>query len=280
MSTNNQSARSYASSLNVPHNGHSRSDCPICGGSNTFSVSNNSGKLTWFCFKASCGTRGADKSDIQTFDIKRILSKPKDKRRIRLEDIGATFIKPVDLHPVALHWLLENNCEAALKTSPNCFKYDVKQNRVVFLNYVGPYLDVMIGRSLEGAKPKWIKYYGTNGYFVCDLTKNGKVFIVEDCASACSLGRFGTAIALCGTNYDISVLNAKIRGLSNITEIHVSLDADARTQAMDLTRDLAGYTGLTAKTLMLSDDAKYLSYATIKKELAYLNWQRQVSLST
>ena len=35
-----------------------RFDCPVCGGLNTFSISNIGGSIVWNCYKASCDVSG------------------------------------------------------------------------------------------------------------------------------------------------------------------------------------------------------------------------------
>lgn len=253
--------------MQIPVNSHKRSDCPICQGNNTFSVTNTDGHLTWFCFKASCNTKGGYKDHISVSDIKHILQKSSSKKKVNFTEMLVPQFKPVDFHQAAVYWLFENNCEAAFKANPHGFRYDVKQHRVVFVNYDGPYIDMAIGRTLEDAKPKWFKYFNTNGYYVCSLSERDVLYIVEDCASACSLARFGSSLALCGTHYDIGKLHERIAGLEGIKKIYVCLDADAQMKAMQLTKDLEGICGLYVKTLRLSDDAKYLSVQQLEKEL-------------
>ena len=253
--------------MQLPNNTRKRVDCPACSGQNTLIVSNVSGHVTWYCFRNSCGVKGGYKDHISASDIKTLLKQKTSVKKINFAEVLTPQFKPVDTHPDAIYWLFENNCEAALKADPNAFRYDIRQHRVVFVNYDGPYIDVAIGRTLEGAKPKWFKYFGTNGYYVCRLSERDILYIVEDCASACSLARVGTSLALCGTNYDIGKLHARIKELEGINKVYVCLDADATVKALQLTKDLEGICGLPVKTLRLSDDAKYLSLETLAKEL-------------
>ena len=47
-----------------------RMNCPLCNGTNTFSVTNNMGRLVWNCYKVSCTVRGTSKVKLSVDDIK------------------------------------------------------------------------------------------------------------------------------------------------------------------------------------------------------------------
>jgi hypothetical protein len=51
--------KTYVESLNIAPYGRFRSDCPLCGKPNTFSVSDNGFERLWFCFHADCSAKGA-----------------------------------------------------------------------------------------------------------------------------------------------------------------------------------------------------------------------------
>ena len=50
------------SDMNVPNGITKRIDCPNCGGTKTFTVTNNMGSLVWNCYKASCTLKGGTRA--------------------------------------------------------------------------------------------------------------------------------------------------------------------------------------------------------------------------
>lgn len=217
-----------------------------------------------------CRVGGNKKSDISIEDIREGLRKSSviPKEEPKFSDISHPEFKDVTEHSFALQWLLANNCEDALKRDSSRFKFDIRRNRVVFVNYDGPFYDVCIGRSLDGTKPKWYKYDSLNGYFVMSIAGPENLFIVEDCASACSVARIGIGLALCGTSYDTGILFSRIRRINGLRNVYVCLDRDARKTSLDLKKDLQGLISLKVRTIDFSDDAKNLSLEQLKKEIA------------
>lgn len=216
-----------------------------------------------------CKVSGMDKSSLSLEDIKESLRKSAGiETKEQFNDISHPEFKDILQHQFGLEWLLASNCEAALKRDSTRFKFDIRLNRVVFINYDGHFYDVCTGRSVDGTKPKWYKYDGLSGYYVMSLVAAPEnIFIVEDCASACSIARIGLGLALCGTNYDIGRLYDRVRRVNGAKRIWVALDKDAIKLAMQLQRDLEGICSLEVKLLMLSDDAKYLTLEQLKKEI-------------
>ena len=51
--------KGYVESLTIAPYGRYRSDCPLCGKPNTFSVTDNGFERLWNCFHADCHTKGA-----------------------------------------------------------------------------------------------------------------------------------------------------------------------------------------------------------------------------
>ena len=53
-----------------PNEGMSfRTNCPMCGGRNTFTISKLQSRLLWNCYKASCKIRGTKETDRTKHDI-------------------------------------------------------------------------------------------------------------------------------------------------------------------------------------------------------------------
>ena len=48
----------YVESLDIQPLGRYRSDCPVCGKKNTFSVNDDGMQRLWFCFHADCNVSG------------------------------------------------------------------------------------------------------------------------------------------------------------------------------------------------------------------------------
>lgn len=225
--------------------------------------------LKFNCFRALCKAGGSDKQGMSINDIKESLRRSAgNETKEEFNELSHPEFKDILEYPYALEWLLSANCEAALKKDSNRFKFDVRRSRAVFLNYDGRFFDVAIGRSLDGTKPKWYKYDGLSGFFVMSLQAPPEnVFVVEDCASACSIARVGLGLALCGTSYDIGRLYERIRRINGAKRIWVALDKDARRTSMQLQKDLQGICSIEVKILNLSDDAKYLTLEQLQKEI-------------
>jgi ribosomal protein L37AE/L43A len=262
----------FLEQLNVNTGCNVRCDCPNCGGRNTLSVVNRNGFLIWYCFKAGCNIKGNTKKEMQLSEAQAIVKK------------GNDIIKPVTLESFegwceleyskeAIDYLNKNNCIDAYKMEPKRFFYDKLQDRVVFVQYDGPNtIKLASGRSLKGQQPKWFKYVALPGvYFEAPVFLGGTdtVFIVEDCASACSLSRLDYTIALCGTNYNLYALSKLIA--SAHMKVVICLDKDAQLTALKLQRDLKSVCEVPVFVKQLSDDAKYLDIDTLKKELHYGN---------
>jgi len=136
---------------------------------------------------------------------------------------------------------------------PHTVRYDVRQDRLVFLVYTKQGLLVdAVGRALtKRIQPKWIRYASspvpyTNG----DVSKYA--VIVEDAISAYVVGEmFGdicTGVALLGTQLTGFHKRYIQKHYDNVI---VALDPDARDKTIKIAREL------DCKALNLSDDLKY-----------------------
>ena len=65
----------YIQELNIPIDETVRMDCPICKGTNTFTVTNSMGALLYNCYKASCNVSGKNKTRISIEDIQKKMPK-------------------------------------------------------------------------------------------------------------------------------------------------------------------------------------------------------------
>ena len=65
------------SDLNLPVGHSKRMNCPVCKGVNTFSITNNMGRLVWNCYKVSCTVSGRNKVKMSVDDIKSTFNQKK-----------------------------------------------------------------------------------------------------------------------------------------------------------------------------------------------------------
>lgn len=264
--------KKYVESLQLRRGQHKRLDC-LCGGKHTLSVSNINGKIKYHCFKASCEYAGIISKELTLEEMKEYIEGPKVLNTPLPLKACIGWDQNIKRYPKAVEYLLKNNCAQAYDYYPNRFFYDTIKDRVVFVEYEGlNSFKVAAGRSLSGQKPKWFKYISIMGeYFVVPYTdtveKTKKIFIAEDTASACSLSRLGDALALCGTSWATHPL-VNTLAMSDPGEVVVCLDADAQEKSAKLKLDLEGFGKFKSiKIANLSNDAKYLSYEQLKKEL-------------
>ena len=127
-------------------------------------------------------------------------------------------------------------------------KYDVKQDRVVFLvknpntnKYAGA-----IGRGLNSkVYPKWYMYGNKDIPFKCGECKDA--VIVEDCASACAVSNILTGIAIMGT----SLKESHKKYLEPYETLYVALDRDATRKSYSIVSELtsAGFKNVKVKVL-------------------------------
>jgi hypothetical protein len=135
---------------------------------------------------------------------------------------------------------------------PHTVRYDIRQDRLVFLVYSESNLLVdAVGRSLNGRQPKWLRYASSPVPYVNGHTSN-YVVIVEDAISAYVVGElFGhacTGLALLGTQLTDFHKWYIQKYYDNVI---VALDPDARDKTIKIAREL------NCKALNLRDDLKY-----------------------
>lgn len=241
-----------------------RTDCPECGGFNTLSISNKRGKLYYHCFRACCSCSGIQNTELSIWDAKEssALVKYVPPFKIRFQ----SFV-PVSTLDKGYDYLVKNNCLAQYEKEPHRFFYDIRLDRIVFVEYTVEGVEVLVtGRSLIGEKPKWYKYVADgHPVYTATTSENANVaFIVEDCASACSVGRIGVGVALCGTSWNTTTLAQTLQRLG-IEEVSISLDEDAQSKSLRLKFELEGRFK-KVRLLTFSDDAKYLTLQQLKGE--------------
>ena len=252
----------------IPRGGSVRGDCPFCGGTNTFIMNNDRGTILWFCFRASCHARGAEKGRRTVTDMKQETQEPPWYEETIKEiyptyDIPMHFKKPFN-HPEAMQWLELNNCLWAFSTDHADIRYDPALDRVVFISYHDGRPTGATGRKLASRKdgPKWYEYTNQKTPFIVGTSGDG--VIVEDPASACAVAatKKVTGIALRGTVIPL----AYVPILSLYDSLIIALDNDASKNAIELHRSLSHFVG-NVRVALLRQDLKYCKPDAILKVL-------------
>ena len=241
--------KGYVESLTIAPYGRYRSDCPLCGKPNTFSVTDNGFERLWNCFHADCHTKGATGISLTKDNSKQAFVKRQVKEEVTKVDfvIPDTFVS-LSRNINAENYVKEVQSYDAYLDGLADIRYDFQRDRVVYLVKDGDKVIDATGRSLTNSKPKWLRYGTSKMPFVCGLTDN--LFVVEDCPSACSVSNIVTGMALMGT----SLLDSHIQVIQNYKKIFVALDKDATRKAVDIVRHLSNY--VPTKLVVLKKDLK------------------------
>ena len=220
-----------------------RTNCPSCGGRNTFNVTNDRGTMLWHCYKANCKLTGKKVVSLTAQDIRSSMA-GKDKKK------SGPFVKP--------EWLVyDNNAIHAycntwdLDPDELGLLYDVKENRVVFpVIHDGVMVDAT-GRTLRKRLPKW-KRYGKSD-LPYSYGRGTVAVVVEDCVSAAIVGGdVYVGVAVLGT----SLSEAHKKYLTRFSTAIVALDPDALPKTLKFARELRQYVN-KVRALKLHDDLKY-----------------------
>lgn len=235
-----------------------RFNCPVCNGSNSFSVTNKGAVIDFNCFKAGCTLRGKQNLKMSTDEIRK-----------RLDKILAAP-KPFE---IPKHWtrgsnercikfLAKYNCLEPYRRGLFSIAYDPKEDRLVFLstNAQGVVIGAT-GRSLKYQKVKTRNYDGSASVpFIIGNSK--RLMIVEDCLSAVAVTNIKnmSGMALLGTN----VKDEYIEHLQRFEVIYIALDKDARNKALDINQNLVYYHNNT-HVVLLDKDIKNMTLEEINE---------------
>ncbi len=220
-----------------------RTNCPHCGGYNTFTITNDDGNLVWNCYKLSCNVRGKKKTILSSEDLVALYNKkhtddcsfdlpdcvvPGENRQAVIEFTNTWGISVFDL------------------------MYDAKEHRVVFPIKYGNEIVDAVGKALTRKLPKW-KRYGKSPLPYQFGSGNAAV-VVEDCISANVAGNVDgiVGVALLGTN----LLEKHKHLLSKFSTVTVALDPDAMLKSLEMVKELRNYVS-NVRAVKLKDDLKY-----------------------
>jgi len=241
--------KGYVQSLAIAPYGRYRSDCPLCGKPNTFSVTDNGFERLWHCFHADCHTKGGTGISLTVDNSKSVFVKrePKQKETDTPFKIPDTFVS-LSRNINAENYVKKVNSYDAYLSGLVDIRYDFQQDRVVYLVKDGDRVVDATGRSLTNSKPKWLRYGNSKRPFICG--RSDIAILVEDCPSACSLAVLCEGIALMGT----SLLDEHIEIVRKYKKIFVALDKDATSKAFMMVRRLHNY--VPTKLIILQEDLK------------------------
>jgi len=246
--------KGYVESLDIQPMGRYRSDCPVCGRPNTFSVTDEGMQRLWFCFHADCNVSGKTgltlSRDHANLAFKRSQADVPVPRTSNTYELPNTFVSLSRNLDAELYVRSVHAYDAYLSGRAD-IRYDFKSNRVVYLvKHEGKVVDA-VGRSLDGKGAKWYRYSNSGYPFKCGQTD--KAIVVEDAASACAISNITTGVALLGTN----LLDTHLPYLSNYQKIFVALDKDATDKALDMVKILCRK--VPTKLMVLDRDLKNLT---------------------
>ena len=240
----------YVESLDIPALGRYRSDCPVCGKSNTFSVTDDGLQRLWYCFHADCNVKGRTGITLTKDFAKHALSRKKkpppitDTSAFQIPDTFVSLSRSLD----AELYVRSVNAYDAYLSGRADIRYDFKRNRVAYIVKDGRNIVDAAGRSIDGRKPKWYRYGNSGHPFLCGT--GDSVFVVEDCASACAVSNSCAAIALLGTN----LLQSHVDVLTKYKKVNIALDKDATDKALEMVRMLHNH--VPTKLVILTQDLK------------------------
>ena len=242
----------YIESLDIQPMGRYRSDCPVCGKKNTFSVNDDGMQRLWFCFHADCNVSGRTGIKLSRDFAKLAIKKPTQRADIPESKfvIPDTFVSLSRNLDAELYVKSVNAYDAYLSGRAD-IRYDFKRNRVAYLVKQGNNVVDAVGRSIDGRGAKWYRYGNSRYPFLCGA--GDTCVIVEDCASACSISNISTGLALLGTN----LLDEHIGVVSNYQKIFVALDKDATDKALGMVKILCRH--VPTKLMVLQRDLKNLT---------------------
>lgn len=260
-----------------------RGDCVVCGNKNTLSVSKELGRYKWYCFHASCGTKGELKGKLDNDDLTRMVVQLQNSLS-RIDDIFSVFNSDSSgsrIFPIPDYWVpaySRTNALNYLKRFPLALRayseeridvrYDPRLNRIVFLIQHKGETFGAAGRALDvSTVPKWYIYHhdlqipfrSTSNKLLDGGALSEQVVLVEDCISASCASSFIDSFALLGTN----IPEAYYSHFSGYSKVIIALDKDASKKSLKLQKQLAPF--FNTQVILLEEDLKYLTEEEIRK---------------
>ena len=263
--------KEYVQHLDLSEGEQYRGNCPVCGGRNTFTATQDTGTLMYNCYKNSCDVGGKIHVGMDVWTIKVMLSNTDETSSLNYETAATDrFMLPEYISPIKPS---DSDATAFMRKwhiNPDQVLYDVRQDRIVFPVYSHKNILVdAVGRALNKRRqPKWMRYGSSPVPYTHGRSRVG--VIVEDAISAYTINDIipsATGVALLGTQ---------------LTEFHkwylpqmfdsiiVALDPDAMSKTLSIARELRGIVP-EVRALKINDDLKYAD------EDDFYNLREQVS---
>ena len=245
----------YVESLDIQPLGRYRSDCPVCGKKNTFSVNDDGMQRLWFCFHADCNVSGRTAIKLSRDHASKVFKRsqasapvPRTSNTYELPDTFVSLSRNLDaeLYVKSVH------AYDAYLAGRADIRYDFKRNRVAYIVKNGNMIVDAVGRAIDGRNPKWYRYGNSKRPFISGSGERGAC-LVEDAASACSVSNLVAGVAILGTN----LLDEHIEAIKNYSRVFVALDKDATDKALDMVKILCRH--VPTKLMVLHRDLKNLT---------------------
>ena len=234
-----------------------RISCPHCFSYKSIRIRKINGMIKWECFDANCNKYGIYNDSVSMNDLQNIFTGKKEIKDDNYE-LPKSFFSPMTRNKprnFMKKWNL-NPSELDLE-----FRYDVKEDRFVFLIIHGGRIKGAIGRALYETKYRWKKYNSCDYPFVCGVDNDMGV-IVEDCISACRASSVATGVAIMGTSLSEPHKNYIEK---NFKSVLICLDPDAKSKSFDIERQLSY--NLDKRIVWIKQDLKYYRSDEIKNVL-------------
>ena len=248
----------YVESLDIQPLGRYRSDCPVCGRKNTFSVTDDGMQRLWFCFHADCNVSGRTAIKLSkdfanhAFSKSKVnLTSPALPRTSNTYELPDTFVSLSRNLDAELYVKSVHAYDAYLSGRAD-IRYDFKRNRVAYIVKNGNTIVDAVGRSIDGRNPKWYRYGNSKRPFISGSGERGAC-LVEDAASACSVSNLVAGVAILGTN----LLDEHINVIKTYSRVFVALDKDATDKALNMVKILCRH--VPTKLMVLHRDLKNLT---------------------
>lgn len=248
-----QSIKNYVDGIDIKEGMQFRTNCPSCGGKNTFTATREDGVVVYNCYKLGCIVKGAVNTGMTAQEIRNKLQ-PRDELP---EQEAELLVWPEYVVQPSAEHMLHKKFVQRWGLEHEDLMYDVKDRRSVFpIRHKGRLIDAA-GRALDGAIPKWFRYSGAADVYKRTIGKpNGVVLIVEDVISAVTAAKLVpglTGLAILGTSLNVTTM----KHIDGYYKVVVALDPDAAHKTLQFKREIQAWTGLETMALRLDDDIKY-----------------------
>lgn len=249
--------RQFVEDLHLELDVSKRLDCPVCGRKHTFSVTKTLDGTKWFCFSASCGSKGVANSTLSIEDMEKLQGNKAVKHTLSIPEYWVSGLT----NDSTIQYLATYNLIQMFKENHIDVRYDPKQDRHVFVSHSDRVVVGAYGRSASGAKPKWFNYMETEIPYIIRAKSNAgnEACIVEDPVSAAVVSNFIDGVSLLG----VYLKRQYIPSLSTYDRVIVALDKDAGEKSLDIQRVLGYYTKVDI--VLLDKDIKYMTPDEIRE---------------